>query len=242
MKTVKKLQTRLQKESHPQVRKWFENYLRDVISYRGVKTPKVTEIMDQWRLDEGLDQWPLNKQFQVVCTLIRQKKAEDKFAGIIYIQKHLLKKMDSKTLLEHFNRLYSENCFYDWSTTDWFCVRVLDPMIVSGGTFEAKTIADWKKSQNLWQRRSSIVSFRNVSKNKKYHSMIKQTIAHLVKEQERFIQTGIGWVLSDMSKQHPKVAAQIVKKHFHQLSMEVIRRHTKHLPDHRLYKEQKSSD
>ncbi len=236
MKVVRKLQDHLQKASKPETKKWFENYLRNVISYRGVKTPVIHKILDHWRIEEGLGASPLRKQFEIACHLIRQEKAEDKFAGIIYIQKYLYKEMGVKVLLRHFDRLYRENCFWDWCTTDWFCVRVLDPMIVFHGKFTAEIIANWRKKENFWQRRSSIISFRGVSREKKYHGLIKKVIADLIKEQDRFIQTAVGWTLSDLSKIYPEVAEKIVEKHFKFLLPEVIRRHTKHLPKHKVYK------
>ena len=236
MKTVKSLQNQLQRASDQKTKSWFENYLRNVISYRGVKTPLIHKILVQWRIDEGLNHLSFQNQFKVACNLIQQKKAEDKFAGIIYIQKYLYREMKAKTLLKKFDRLYKENCFWDWCTTDWFCVRVLDPMIILHGKDVAESIADWRKKKDLWQRRSSIVSFRGAVKEKKYHGFMKKVIADLVNEQDRFIQTGIGWVLSDLSKFYPEVAEKMVEKYFKFLLPEVIRRHTKYLQKHETYK------
>ena len=64
-------------------------------------------------------------------------------------------------------------------------------------------------------------------------------MAALVNEKERFIQTGIGWVISDLSKSFPGLAEAMVDRHFDDLSTEVIRRHTKRLPKHRTYGERK---
>lgn len=236
MEVIEKLQIRLQKASTLKTRKWFERYLKGVISYRGVKTPVVSEVVTQWRMDERLDLWTCQKQLGMACELIRQKKAEDKFAGTIYIQKYLYKGMNPEILLKSFDRLYRESCFWDWCTTDWFCTRILDPMIVLHGKSVAGVIAGWRKSKNFWQRRSSIVPFRKASREKRYHGLIKKVIAELVHSQDRFIQTALGWVLSDLSKNHPGVAEQIVEKHFNFLSSEVIRRHTRHLPKHETYR------
>ncbi len=236
MKTVNRLQSLLQGVSDEKTKKWFENYLKNVICYRGVKTPLILKTLDRWRKEERIDRWTSEKQLAIACELIRQKTAEDKFAGIIYIQKHLYKQMDPKILLKNFDRLYKESCFWDWCTTDWFCVRVLDPMIIFHGKSVAEIIAGWRKSKNFWQRRSSIVAFRKASKERKYHSFIRKIVSDLVKEQSRFIQTAVGWVLSDLSKDHPEVVEKIVEKHFDFLFPEVIRRHTRHLSKHGIYR------
>lgn len=88
MNHINKLQTRLEKVSDQKTKKWFENYLKNVISYRGVKTPTVAKIVSHWRVDEAIDKLPLKKQMEIACDLIREKKAKDKFAGIIYISLH----------------------------------------------------------------------------------------------------------------------------------------------------------
>ena len=239
MNHIKKLQTRLEEVSDEKTKKWFEDYLKNVISYRGVKTPAVARIVAQWRVDEAVDKLPLEKQMEMACDLIREEKAEDKLAGIVYIQKYLSARVEAGILLRNFNGLYSQGAFCNWSTTDWFCIRVLDPLIMKSEDTAAREIGSWYKSGNLWQRRSSVVSFRGSAKENKHMAIIKRNIASLVKEDERFIQTAIGWLVSDLSRCYPGEANNIVSEHFSDLSYEVINRHTKYLPDHKKLKERK---
>lgn len=76
-------------------------------------------------------------------------------------------------------------------------------------------------------------------RDESHHPLIEVTVSALVVERTRLIQTGIGWVVSDMAKVHPSVAAILVERHFADLSAEVIRRHTRHLSDHEQYKMRK---
>ena len=114
-----------------------------------------------------------------------------------------------------------------------------DPARTLVRTGTAERIAGWRTADDLWQRRAAIVPFRVVARDESYHPLIETTVAALVGERARFIQTGIGWVVSDMSKAHPGVAAALVERHFDDLSAEVIRRHTRYLPDHERYKARK---
>ena len=98
------LQTKLEEVSDEKTKKWFEDYLKNVISYR-VKIPMVAKIVTQWRVDQAVDKLPLEKQTKIACDLIREKKAEDKFAGIVYIQKYLLGRVKADILLQNFNAL-----------------------------------------------------------------------------------------------------------------------------------------
>lgn len=120
-------------------------------------------------------------------------------------------------------------------------MRVLGPLIKRHGSGAAERIAGWHNACNIWQRRSSIVPFRAVVRQEEYHTLIEATVAALVGERERFIQTGIGWVVSDLSKAHPARAASLVERHFDDLSTEVTRRHTKYLPKHARYRARKSA-
>ena len=230
------LHRRLDAAADPATKAWFENYLKHVIAYRGVKTPQVARIVAEWRLAHDLGSLSDEDQLALARSLIEGRFAEDKFAGILYIQKHLLRRMDPDRILDVAEGLLTAGAFFDWSTTDWFSVRVLGPLIVRHGAPVARRIAGWRDSGNLWQRRSSIVPFRAVVSNESHHPIIKATIAALVTERERFIQTGIGWVISDLSKAHPEVAATLVERHLADLSPEVIRRHTRHIPGHEGYK------
>ena len=238
---ISDLQRRLDDAADMQTKQWFENYLKHAICYRGIKTPEVARIMAEWRNLHGLQQLSGEEGLDLAVSLIRQKHAEDKFAGTLYIQKYLQKRVESDSLLTRVEDLFSCGAFFDWSTTDWFCVRVLGPAIVRHGQEAAERIAGWCGETNLWNRRASIVPFRAVVRDEAYHHLIKSTIAVLVKERERFIQTGIGWVISDLSKVHPRVAEILVERHFDNLSVEVIRRHTKYLPSHDNYKTRKRS-
>lgn len=238
---ISDLQRRLDDAADMQTKQWFENYLKHAIRYRGIKTPKVARIVAEWRKLHGLQQLSEEEGLDLAVSLIRQEHAEDKFAGTLYIQKYLQKRVEADSLLTRVEDLFSCGAFFDWSTTDWFCVRVLGPAIVRHGQEAAERIAGWCGETNLWNRRASIVPFRAVVRDEAYHHLIKSTIAVLVKEQERFIQTGIGWVISDLSKVYPRVAEVLVERHFDDLLVEVIRRHTKYLPNHDSYKARKRS-
>ena len=230
------LQGRLDAVADPGTKTWFENYLKHMIGYRGVKTPVVTRIVAEWRGEHGLEGLPDDDQLDLARSLIEERLAEDKFAGILYMQKHLVRRLQPDRLLAVAEGLFSEGAFFDWSTSDWFSVRVLGPLLRRGRPGTAERIAGWRTAGNLWQRRAAIVPFRAVVRDESYHPFIETTVAALVGERERFIQTGIGWVVSDMSKVHPDVAATLVERHFNDLSAEVIRRHTRYLPDHERYK------
>ena len=236
---IKPLLASLEAAANPATKAWFEKYLRYAITYRGVKTPVVRRVMIAWYKESQIGTLEEKEQLQIAALLLGQPVAEDKFAGTLMIQKYLLKQMPYQEILAASEQLYAQGAFYDWSTTDWYCVRVLGRMLKKGEG--AARISGWKKAFNLWQRRSAIVPFSAVVDDPNYDAVIAQTIATLVREKERFIQTGVGWVIGAMAKKRPDVAEKLVEKHFEFLSAEVIRRHTKPLDRHKEYKRAKRS-
>jgi len=235
---IKSLLQRLEAAADPATRAWFERYLRYAINYRGVRTPMIRRLMITWYAEAGIAVLPLEEQLVIAATLIGQSFAEDKFAGTMMIQKYLLQRAAPEDILAISEVLFAEGAFYDWSTTDWFCVRVLGPILK--GRQGGARIASWKGCPNLWQRRSAIVPFTVVVDDPFHDALVKDTIAVLVKEKERFIQTGVGWVIASLAKARPKVAEQIVEQHLGDLSAEVIRRHTKRLPKYEEYRRAKA--
>lgn len=230
---VKALITQIEGAADEKTKQWFDNYLKGAIEYRGVKTPMVTKLVTSWKKDYNLMQYSIEDQLALCELLIQSRFAEDKFAGTIYLQKFLCKTLPWQQLVSFSAGLFEADYFFDWSTTDWFCVRVLDPAIIRHGLQAAEHIAQWRTAQNLWQKRAAIVSFRHATKDSQYHNLIKKIIADLVTDERRFIQTGIGWVLADLSKPYPKEAEALFRQYSSQLSREVIDRHAKYLDTHK---------
>ena len=236
---IPSLQQLLQAAAKPDTKAWFERYLRYAITYRGVKTPQVKRLVAEWYRQSGVDQLPVPDQLALAAELIRQPMAEDKLAGTILVQQYLLRQLDASDILALSEDLFDAKAFYDWSTTDWYCMRVLKPIVTQEGA--AERIARWKTSPDRWQRRSAIVPFRAVVRDPAYDPLVAGVIKTLVTDEERFVQTGIGWVIADLSRVRPMVAQQLVEQHLHHLSAEVIRRHTRHLPRHQDYRQAKKA-
>lgn len=238
-KLIELLIKQLQQNSDIKTKQWFDNYLKGAIEYRGLKTPSVKKIVKNWYLTNNLNCYTYEEQLMICSDLITSPFAEDKFAGTIYIENYLISEIDYQILLDKFNLLFQAGYLFDWSTTDWFSTRVLSKIIIKNGIKAAEIIANWRKSANFWQRRASIVSFREASKYQDYHPLIEKIIDTLVKEDERFMQTGIGWLLADMSKHYPTQVEALFRKYIQRLDKEVIYRHSKHLLCHEELKQQK---
>lgn len=223
------LQRKLDARASAKTRDWWQKYMKDVIPFRGVGIPVIREVIAEWRVDEGLDARAPREQFDVALELIREPIAEDKLAGVLYLQNYLIEEIAWKEALPKYAALFDDGHIFDWNLCDWFCVRVLGPTIATHGTGAARAIAAWREAENLWRARSSLVAFVNLVRDERWHSLIERSAATLIEREERFAKTAVGWVLRDLSKHEPQLVTRFIERHRSSFSNEALRNATKHL-------------
>ena len=206
------LQNHLDEVSTPKTRQWWEKYMRQVIPFRGAGIPEIRQVLAQWRKESGIDTWPPNQQLEMALELFTEPVAEDKLAGILFLQEYLYDQFPWPDLLKKYETIYKQNLIFDWNTCDWFCVRVLGPTIRQHGVPCARAISSWKKSKNLWQARSSVVAFVKVAKDSCYYPYIRDAAAVLILRPERFAKTGVGWILRDIPKYDKNFVDEFVEE------------------------------
>ena len=90
------------------------------------------------------------------------------------------------------------NYFNNWGTTDWFCFRVIQPLLNKYPKDTLELIMRWNLSENLWKRRASIVSFtRKIVLKGNFIDQIFQLCNNLIWDEEDLIKKAVGWVLRD---------------------------------------------
>ena len=217
------LQNLLDQQSSQKTKKWWEKYLKDVIPFRGVGIPDIREQLAIWRSENGIEDWTEEEQLEIALRLFEQPFAEDKLAGMLFLQYYLYDKLEWQGLLERYEDLYIKGLISDWNISDWFCVRVLGPTIAKYGDACARAIASWRRSENLWQARSSIVAFVKVSSCTRYYPLIIRSCKVLIKREERFAKTSVGWIMRDISKYDKDLVERFIKSHIEHFSPESLR-------------------
>ena len=87
----------------------------------------------------------------------------------------------------------------------------------------------------MWQRRASVVAFANLaSKGDQnfpgFTEMVLENCSHLLGSQERFAQTGVGWVLREFSRSDQDLIIGFVEANLDRFSREALKNATKYLP------------
>ena len=217
------MQVSLDQVASQKTKDWWAKYLRHVIPFRGVGIPEIRNQLALWRDGFGIAKWDIQDQLLIALRLFDSTFAEDKLAGILFLQEYLYDQFEWKARLEKYEQLYLNRLIYDWNTSDWFCVRVLGPTIAQDSLACAEAVSSWSKAENLWQARSSVVAFVPVSADNRYHPLVYKSCHLLIQRDERFAKTPVGWILRDLSKHDKEGVKDFVEDHLRSFSLESIR-------------------
>ena len=225
---IKTLESQLDKIADKKTKDWWENYIKHDTKFRGVGIPKIREKLKDWHKKESIDKLPLNDQLELALSFFAETYAEDKLAGILFLQNYLYNKFDWKLLLKKFEKLFKNGYIYDWNICDWFCVRVLGPIIKENGMPCAKAISKWNNAKNVWQARCSVVAFANLTKEKEFTPLLLKSCSVLIKRDERFAKTGVGWIMRELSKTDKKIVVEFINKNKSHFSKESLQNSIKY--------------
>ncbi len=226
---------RLAAAADEKTRQWWERYLKGAVPFRGVPMATIRRIMKEaWRT-AAVDQLDPQVQIELALAQFAEPYCEDKLAGVLALSERLL----GHLTLEHVPALarpFEHGHIEDWSTCDWYCVKVLGRFVESGEDRRrrAEAIAEWRDAPTLWQRRAAAVSFVDLApKGEGFFDgltdLLLTVCASNVADPARFSQTSVGWLLRELSRAEPARVQEFVDEHGGSMSREALKAATKHL-------------
>jgi 3-methyladenine DNA glycosylase AlkD len=223
---LRRLQEALNARSTEKSREFWSKYLKGSAAFRGVPMAGVRKVVHAWWMQESLADLTAAAQTKVALRLFEEEPTEDKLAGVLALSEILLPHLSKKNL-PSFARLFAKGRIADWNLCDWFCVKVLGKMVehVDEPDDLAEAISDWRSSKPLWQRRATCVAFVNHAKHGDERmpglpALILRNADALVRDPERFAQTGVGWVLRELSIAKREAVVAVAEEHVERLSRE----------------------
>ena len=223
---IAELQHALQERADPDKKRWWENYVKGA-PFRGTPMAEIRSVVGGFvdahpELGEG-------ELTTLACELIAQPLSEDKLAGILLLSEHLIGglTLDDLPMLRG---LLASGHLGDWSSCDWFCVKVLGRMLTRAE--DPQPLADeliaWTASDDLWVRRAGLVAFVNLAPkgDAALDGLTRRLIEGArrnVADERRFAQTSVGWVLRELSKSAPDAVRAFVAEHGDRMSPEARR-------------------
>jgi len=184
---------KLRKMSDPEIternKRWHKE--PDYVSY-GVRSSDLKQLLEQYKpIFEALS---LRERIELARCFYSSRISTEAGVG-----NHLLEL--SVNSLDPFHLpVFDEflRDFTNWGTTDWFCIRVLQPLL---SRFPAEVIGllrEWNRSENIWKRRASVVTFtRKIALSGEFIDVVIEFCDKLILDKEDLVRKAVGWALKD---------------------------------------------
>ncbi len=212
----------------PEKARWLENYIKHQVKSKGVGIPEIRKILLRANKQFQLMDKSVQHQIEILNDLMLQEYAEDKLAAILYLQL-FWKGTNEEITLELVSNWFDEGLITDWNICDWLCVRILSPMVDNMAEITLLELSQWNNNKNLWKARASLVPFAQSKTIAKHTEMIKEFSTVLIKREERFCKTAVGWVLREYSKVDSNLVTTFLEEHKDWVTKEVGKNATKYL-------------
>ena len=212
------LTARLTAAGDPAKKDWWERYLKGAIPFLGVPMAKNRMIVNGLWSDHDLETWPTDELIELSHVFMRLEHGEEKLGGVLLLSEHVLDRLG----LTHVGALrqpLADGSIADWSTCDWYCVKVLGPTVAGSSRPQrvAEAIASWTEDGPLWQRRAGVVAFVNLVPRQElypgFHELVVAACARNAEDPTRWSQTSVGWVMRELSKADPDLVRGFLADH-----------------------------
>lgn len=207
---------------------WLENYVKHDIKSFGVGIPEIREIIKQFEKVTELSKSSIKIQIEFLNELMKNEYTEPKLAAILFIQLYW-KTKDGDEILKMTTNWFNNEWITDWNVCDWLCVRLLTPLLDKEPELAVSAFSEWNKSEKLWKARASLVPFAQNKNLERHSETIQQFSTELIKRQERFCKTAVGWVLREYSKIDTKYVTDFLEQFSDWITKEVIKNATKYM-------------
>jgi 3-methyladenine DNA glycosylase AlkD len=119
-----------------------------------------------------------------------------------------------------------------WSTVDPLCIVCLGNVIIRDAAYEKK-IARWRKSNNFWRRRATILPYVHLTKKgiyqEEYAARALSAVTPHLTDTEFFVAKAVGWVLRGLSKLEPELVRNYIDENRGVMAKLSIREGSKYL-------------
>jgi 3-methyladenine DNA glycosylase AlkD len=220
----RRVRARLARVASPEVKRQFETYFKGALPFVGVRRPLVAAAERELRPSFAA----LTAECRLACGmhLLRCDEMELRQVGIGVVQREVKRLPDG--FIDDVAELFDE-VVRDWATCDTICGKILRPLIVRSNA-NAKRVASWAASKNLWRRRAAAVAFVNEAKRGKHDDIILAVCRRLETDPERFVQLGCGWVVRELFLASPSKAVAFLEANMNAISSEGLRYAVEKMP------------
>jgi 3-methyladenine DNA glycosylase AlkD len=224
----------LKKQADPTYAASKSKYFKNVCEFHGLKQKVVEDTLKAHLSSfQALYENEGRAGIHELCKTLLSSTNQEEKCSAPWIMKAVLDKKPSKLGLEDVvflgKEIFEANHAYDWGTVDTLCGKVIHFALINDGDNSqsgvSKMLKSWSHSQfaNLWQQRASCVAFVKLARHGRHTDAIMSIVENCVKNPERFVQLGAGWVLRELWLAEPQLVVNFITGHYTYFSREGLR-------------------
>jgi 3-methyladenine DNA glycosylase AlkD len=210
----------LESRADARTREHWERYLKGAAAFLGVPMAGIRRAVEEvWR-EQGLDGWPLEDLLALARAWFARPWSEEKLAAVLLIAERLAPRLE----LVHAAMLrepLADGDISDWNVCDWYAVKALHGFLVARPEEiegRSRALTAWTRDGGLWERRAALVAFVGLAARPEepfpgFTELVLEACAANLVSEERFAQTGPGWVLRELSRHRPDEVRAFVDAH-----------------------------
>lgn len=179
-------------------------YMRDQFEFLGIKTPQRRELQQSFLLEHGLPD--LEELSAILLELWNLPEREYQYSAIGLLER--FKKRLPPEFIDTLETLLITKSW--WDTVDSLAGGTIGCHFRRFPEIKEETLERWRKSNNFWLRRTSILFQLNYKQETDF-DLMKDIICENLDSKKFFINKAIGWALRQYSRVNPVGVREFVK-------------------------------
>jgi 3-methyladenine DNA glycosylase AlkD len=195
----------------PTVAAGMQKYLKTDMLFHGIKTPQRREISKAI-----FKQFPIKdlvEYIEVVCELWDGEHREEKYCAISLACRY--KRYQVLEALPMYQMMIETGAW--WDLVDGVAIELIGSLLRNYPVIMKKILKSWINDENIWIRRSAIISQVRFKKETDSEMLFTFCREHL-HETSFWIRKAIGWALREYSKSEPDRVRDFVKEFSERMS------------------------
>jgi len=198
---------KLRKEANPKTAN-DDKFFHKVTGFKsyGIRATQFSALFKPYK--NALKQLNFGKKLELAKMFLKSGFVEEETFGIA-----ILAYATTETRPSDFE-FFDEIAVYlnSWGATDYFSLRVLQPLLRAYPSETMRFLRKWNKSENLWKRRASVVVFtRKIGSSGRFTDEALELCDNLIWDNEDLVRKGVGWALKDSLRGDKQRVLEYVK-------------------------------
>jgi len=216
---VSLLKSRFEKNANPSQAAPMKKYMREQFDYLGIKTPQRVALLKEFYAGHGLPN--VTELDAILRDLWSLPQREFQYTAVGLLDR--LSKQLQPDFIETIQYLITTKSW--WDTVDALASHPVGTHFKRFPNVKKKYLAKWRKSKNMWLRRT-VILFQLGYKKETDFDLLCEIIRENLGSDEFFINKAIGWALRQYAYTDRKAVKKFVKStDLHPLSRREAMKH-----------------